>query len=274
MSKHSSDPSKKRRKAFSGNHQRSWLWGRHATVETLQAGKWPVLEIYLTQDAYDQLASLIEIRLAQGVPVEIVHSNRIAQLTGAADHQGLAVRLGAFPYLTMGQFEPDLRRAVAQSSATASESKLLPLVVMCDRIQDAFNFGSILRSCDGVGVTGVIVGEKFQSEVTPHVARSSSGAVNYVPIARTSDLAASARTLKQLGMQLVAADSNGTAKAWDAPLHSLTAIIIGSESHGVSSELMELCDQKITIPMRGRVTSLNAAVAAGVLLYEIRRQQM
>jgi 23S rRNA (guanosine2251-2'-O)-methyltransferase len=256
--------------SFSGNHQRSWLWGHHAVLETLQSGLWPVLEIYATQEAYNTSADLLGAKQKAGIPVEVVTPARLFELSKSTEHQGLVARLGPYPYRSLASFESQLRTAVA---AHAVEPTQPPLVVICDQIQDTFNFGAILRCCDGAGVLGVIVGERHQAEVTPHVARSSVGAVNYVPVIQVENLPAAAKAIKAIGFQLVGADGNTQQSAWNASLNILTALVIGSEATGISDELLAVCDKRLCIPMQGHVTSLNAAVAAGILLYEIRRQQ-
>ena len=269
---------KKKQSSFSGNHQRSWLWGHHAVCETLMSGKWPVLEIFATQEAFEQSSNLLITKLNDGIPVEIVAASRLDQLSKSTEHQGLVARLGLFPYQTMETVEHLIQMAIAEHAsqgvnASAADS-LPPLIVICDRIQDTFNFGAILRCCDGANVVAVIVGELAQAEVTPHVARSSSGAVNHIPIVKTPNLVNAAKFTKSLGLQLVAADANTKASVWNSQLHNPTALIIGSEAHGVHPDLLNICDQQLCIPMYGQVTSLNAAVAAGILLYEIRRQQV
>lgn len=119
----------------------------------------------------------------------------------------------------------------------------------------------------------VIIGDHAQVDVTPPVVRSSSGAVNHLSIVKVSSLIETVQRLKQLGFQIVAADANTDTGLWPAKLTQPTALIIGSEATGVQSELLAACDQRLWIPMLGRVSSLNAAVAAGVLLYEICRQR-
>jgi len=255
---------------FSGNHQRSWLWGHHAVLETLLSGLWPVLEIYATREAFDDSAELLNAKLKSGILVDIVTTARLFELSKSTEHQGLVIRLGPYPYRPIASFESELRRAVAAHAAQPGKP---PLVVICDQIQDTFNFGAILRCCDGAGVLGVIVGDRYQAEVTPHVARSSVGAVNYVPVIKADKLVDAAKALKAIGFQLVGADGNTQQSAWTSPLAALTALVIGSEASGISEELLDVCDQRLCIPMQGHVTSLNAAVAAGILLYEIRRQQ-
>jgi len=279
------DPSRKKpkKRLFSGNHQRSWLWGYHAVTETLLTGSWPVLEIYANRQAYEQSAELLNAKRQSGIPLEIVPSDRLEELAKSKDHQGLVIRLGQFPYRSMGTFAGTVEESLAgyvgddasrpDGSSPKDGQTLCPLVVLCDSIQDAFNFGAILRSCDGVGVLGVIVGQRGQADVTPHVVRSSSGAVSHVPIVRVDDLIDAARRMQGQGFRVVAADANTTTGVWESDLSGPTVLVIGSEAKGISPELLAICDRKVCIPMRGKVTSLNAAVAAGILLYEIRRQQ-
>lgn len=268
----------KKQSSFSGNHQRSWLWGHHAVCETLISGKWPVLELFATHEAFEQSSNLLVAKRNDGIPVEIVDTSRLEQLSRSTEHQGLVARLGVFPYQSMETFACLIHQAITahaiQGARSTVAAALPPLVVICDRIQDTFNFGAILRCCDGANVIAVIVGDRDQAEVTPHVARSSSGAVNHIPIIKTQNLVSAAEFIKQQGLQLVAADANTKISVWTSQLCSATALIIGSESHGVHADLLSICDQQVCIPMHGQVTSLNAAVAAGILLYEIRRQQL
>ena len=186
---------------FSGNHQRSWLWGHHAVIETLSTGRWPVHEIVANGKAIEQFGTLLTSKQSAGIPLQIVDNDRLRQLTGSSEHQGLAVRSGQFPYEALETLEKQLK-------FPPDDCATVPLVVICDRLQDAFNFGAILRCCDGVSAKAVIVGDYSQAEVTPHVVRSSSGAVNHLPIVKVSDLVETVLLLKQLGMQVVAADAN------------------------------------------------------------------
>ncbi len=265
------DRKRKKKTAFSGNHQRGWMWGHHAVTETLLTGTWPVHEIFANQKAFSQFSELLVAKQSLGIPLELVENDRLEQLCGSSEHQGLVVRMATFPYQSFESLAEKLAEQINRpSQATASP---VPLVVMCDRLQDAFNFGAVLRCCDGANVAGVIVGDHAQAQVTPHVARSSSGAVNHLAIAQVPELVVAALALKELGFQIVAADANTNSNVWTSNLTGPTLLIIGSEAMGVCSELLAICDQRLCIPMQGKVTSLNAAVAAGILLYEIRRQQ-
>ena len=259
-----SGPKQKKNRDFSGNHQRGWMWGHHAVIETLEAGTWPVNEIFANEKAFNQFSELLLLKQKSGIPFEVVSNERLEQLCNSNEHQGLVARMTAFPYQSIENLKQRL------SDRKNADS---PLVVICDRLQDAFNFGAVLRCCDGTNVVGVIVGDHAQAEVTPHVARSSSGAVNHLSIVRVFDLVATAMMLKAKGFRIVAADSNTDSMLWNACLTGPTTLIIGSEAAGIQAELLQICDQRLCIPMQGKVSSLNAAVAAGIMLYEIRRQQ-
>ena len=191
----------------------------------------------------------------------------IRRFVAPLEHQGIVARVSKYPYQTMEELTNQL-----QSEANVSiASRIPPLVVIVDRIQDAFNFGAILRCCDSAGVCGVIVGEHCQAQVTPQIARSSSGAVNHVEIIRTENLVSAAKSVQGLGLQLVAADTDSKQSVCETPLNTPTALLIGSDTHGIDPLLLGLCDQRVSIP--GKMSSLNSAVAAGIMLYEIRRQQ-
>ncbi len=233
-------------------------------METLLASRWPVLKVYATQEAIDDSQEVFNSPAFRGISLHIVERPRLEELSKTTDHQGLVARLGSYAYGTMD----DLMASVAQAEPTAR-----PLIVMCDRIQDSFNFGAILRCCDGANATAVIVGERGQAGMTPHVIRSSSGAANWVPVIQTPDLCEAVKRIQASGALVVAADLNSRQNMWNSNLQGFNLLLLGSEAHGVHPDLLALCGTTITIPMQGRVESLNVAVAAGILLYEIRRQQ-
>jgi 23S rRNA (guanosine2251-2'-O)-methyltransferase len=146
-------------------------------------------------------------------------------------------------------------------------------VLILSGIQDPFNFGSILRSADLFAVDAVIVPERGQAEVSAHVVRSSVGAVNYLDIVQSDSLAQTCRSVRTRGLRLIAATEAGGKIPESVNLRNGVGIIIGNEGGGIDEELLELCDERIRIPQSGHVGSLNAAVAAGILCYEVRRQR-
>ena len=263
---------------LAGNHQRSWLWGRHAVLETLKAGRWPIVELFV--DANQPEPELAEVeRLAEplDIAVELTDSDRLTELSQTYEHQGFLARMGEFPCEDSESLTLTARTATqhaAPNSVASSSAALTPLFVVCDRIQDAHNFGAILRSCDAMKLDGIVIGERYQSAITPHVARSSAGAVNHQRIFRVPLLTEAVTMLKQAAFQIIAASEKSATTLWEVDLARPTIVLIGSETSGIASELLALCDTHVAIPMLGEVNSLNAAVAAGIVLYECRRQQI
>lgn len=244
-----------------GGHQRCWVWGRHAVREILQAGRWPVMELVLADSLPDDLSE--EFRTladSHADSFSVEPAKRLSQLCGVKNHQGVIAKMPPFPY-----------DGVEQVLQSAPEK---PLFVLLDRIQDSYNFGAILRSAEVLGVDGVFIGETHQAEVNSLVARTSGGAVNHLKIAQVGDLIAWARSLHDRGHRLVAANEKASHSPAEWDFRPATTLIIGNEGEGISPRLLELCDSALAIPQCGQVGSLNAAVAAGILLYEARRQRL
>ncbi|MFO0975677.1 MAG: 23S rRNA (guanosine(2251)-2'-O)-methyltransferase RlmB [Planctomycetaceae bacterium] len=267
----SSRPARK----FAASHQRSWLWGHHAVLETVRAGRWPVMELFadraLNKDVLKQVSTLAA---QQEIRLELVDASRLEQLSHQSDHQGLLARMGEFPCGGLRELEALINEPAGKRVSKSQGGGSLPrLFIVCDRLQDAHNFGAILRCCDGVKADGVIVGERSQVAITPHVARASSGAVNHLSLFRVASLLDVLEKMKQAGVAIVAASEKSKTRHWDTELKGAVTLVIGSEATGIAPELLEQCTTQVAIPMLGGVSSLNAAVAAGILMYECRRQQ-
>lgn len=242
------------------NHNRCWIWGRNVVLETLRAGHWPILELLIGDRADDALWDEA-VRLAKQLRIEVAAMDD-ATLTKAChsgEHQGMAARMAPFPYATVEQL-------LGRSPNDA-------MLVVLDRLQDPFNFGAIVRSASTLGLDGIVIGQKEQVDVNSLVARSSAGAVNHIPIASADDLIQTVETLRGRGFQVVAASEKGNIPLYEADFRQPTAAIIGNEGRGIRHELLTRCDRSLSIPMSGQVGSLNAAVAAGILFYEMRRQR-
>ncbi len=245
-----------------GSHQRSWIWGRNLLVETLRAGKWLPHEVRLASDSggLEELATLAEM---QGVDVRSESNARLTQLCGATDHQGAIARMPPFPYADGRDLVDDALR-----------SAINPSLLITDHLHDAFNFGAILRSAECFGVAGVLIPTERQVGVTSQVARSSAGAVNVVPVARVADLLQTTDELHARGVRLVAASEHAASSLTEAELLAgPIAIVIGNEGQGIDPALLDRCDLAVSIPLAGQIGSLNAAVAAGIVLYEAARQR-
>ncbi len=243
-----------------GNHQKCWLWGRHAVLELLRADRWHPLEI----------------GLGPGLPISIDrevrawaqrHSCLIGEWSDAeiedrcraSDHQGLIARMPEFPYHSVDELLGTL--------------PTMAWCVLLDGIQDPFNFGAILRSAEVLGASAAFVGGEQQCGVTAQVVRSSAGAVLHLPLARGDSVSAIARSLQTHGFQLCGASEKATQSPSEVDFRQPTCLVIGNEGRGISPELLALCDLTVAIPQSGQVGSLNAAVAAGILCYEIGRQR-
>jgi 23S rRNA (guanosine2251-2'-O)-methyltransferase len=241
------------------NHNRSWIWGRHVVGETLRAGRWPILELALS----DKLETPVRnefFRLAQQANVSVTESDddRLTKLCRAGDHQGCAARMGEYPYLSGEDFLGQLR----------TPSRILVL----DRIQDPYNFGAMIRSVECLGLDGILIGTAEQTGINSQAARSSAGAVNHVPIGRVEDLPAVVMELSRKRWQVWGATERGAVSVEQAEFHAPLALIIGNEGTGIGPDLLSLCTATVQIPMAGRVGSLNAAVSAGILCYEVVRR--
>jgi len=242
------------------NHNRAWIWGRHVVGETLAAGRWPILELALG-DSLDHESRRTFERLAKasGISTQTLDDDGLTRLCRAADHQGCAARMAEFPYVPPDEFLATLDQQA--------------VILILDRIQDPFNFGAMIRTVDGLGLAGVVIGSRAQAGVNSQVARSSAGAVNHVPICRVDDLPTLMTELVRRDWQIWGASERGAAAVTTAEFRPPLALVIGNEGTGVSAEVLALCTATVQIPMAGRVSSLNAAVSAGILCYEAVRSR-
>ncbi len=155
----------------------------------------------------------------------------------------------------------------------AAEKGEPPLIVVCDEISDPHNLGAILRTAECAGAHGVIIPKRRSAGLTAIVAKTSAGAVSYVPVARVANISATLKDLKKLGIWVFGTAAEGTTALYDADLKGPAAIVIGSEGDGMTRLVRENCDFLVSIPMKGRISSLNASAAAAILLYEAVRQR-
>ena len=149
-----------------------------------------------------------------------------------------------------------------------------PLIVVCDELSDPHNLGAVIRTADAAGAHGVIIPKRRSAGLTAVVGKTSAGAVAHVPVARVPNLPALLKELKEAGLWVFGTAANGTTSLYQADLKGPAAIVIGSEGSGMGRLVAENCDFKVSIPMRGKLDSLNASAAAAILLYEAVRQRL
>ena len=242
------------------------IYGVNAVMEALRAGTRQIETITVLESARpDRLKPLIELARQKGVPVHRVPRLDLDRTLGEVRHQGVVARIAAARYADAD----DLLDALEAKIGTADP----PLVLGLDAIEDPRNLGSILRSAECAGVHGVFIAERRAVGLTGVVAKVAAGALEYVPVARVTNLVRLIEQLKARNIWVVgaAAEARQSYTEWDWKLPA--AIFLGNEGSGLHRLVREHCDTLIRIPVFGKLDSLNVSVAAGVLLYEARRQR-
>ena len=230
---------------------RELVYGRNPVREALR-GPRAVHEVWVTERAAAHVPWL------EHVPRHHVKLEReLTETAGTREHQGVIAWCDPFRYA-------DARELVAGKD---------PLLVCLDQVTDPQNFGAVVRSAEGAGATGVVVPAHGSARVTPAVAKASAGAVEHLPIAVVPNLARYLAEIKGPALWVYAADAEGSLSLWTADLTGGIALVFGAEGKGVRPLVRRTCDGAISIPLSGRVGSLNVSVAAAVLLYEARRQR-
>ena len=236
--------------------------GRNAVLEALRAGK-PIDKLYVLDGCPDGPVRTIIREAKKGdTIINYVKKERLDQLSETGHHQGVIAMAASYEYATV---EDILEKAREKGEA--------PFIFVLDNIEDPHNLGAMIRTANLAGAHGVIIPKRRAVGLTPTVARTSAGAINYTPVAKVTNLTATMKELKDKGMWFVCADMDGTCM-YDLDLKGPIGLVIGSEGEGVGRLVRENCDFVASIPMKGDIDSLNASVAAGVLAYEIVRQRM
>ena len=237
------------------------IYGRNAVIEALRA-KVPINRILIAGEKNGSVNVIIALAKENGVVFASASKEKISELTGTENHQGVAACLAAAEYCDID----DILKI-------AEERGEPPFVIILDEIQDAHNLGAVIRTADAVGAHGVIIPKRRAASLTGVVAKTSAGAVSHVAVARVPNIPAAIETLKKNGLWIAGTDLDGDTRFYDADFKGPIGIVIGSEGNGMGRLVRESCDFILTIPMRGMVSSLNASVAAGVVLYEVFRQR-
>lgn len=238
------------------------LEGRNPVLEALRAAR-PLHRLYVAREAREGSVREIVSRAREaGVTVVEVDRERLDQMSQTGRHQGVIAHAAAKGYA-------DLDECLAAARSRGEP----PLLLLCDGIEDPHNLGAILRVADAAGAHGVIIGEHRSVGLTAAVGRSSAGAIEHVRVVRVTNVTRTADALKQAGVWIVGAHQSAGVAHFEADLAGPVALVIGGEGRGIGPNLRNHCDLLLRIPMHGGVNSLNASVAAAVLLYEIVRQR-
>ena len=239
------------------------LEGRNALQEALKSGR-TIDKVFIADGQTDRgLQRLAALAKEAGAVVVPVDRRKLDAMSFTHAHQGIIAQAAARDYCSIDEI-----LAEAESRGEA------PLLVLCDDLSDPHNLGAIMRSAECAGAHGIIIPKRRSVGLTATVAKASAGAVEYMKVARVANLNSAIAELKEKGVWVFGTAAEGSVPMYRADLRGPAAIVIGNEGDGISPLVRKNCDMLLSIPMRGKISSLNASAAASILLYEALRQRM
>lgn len=239
------------------------LVGRNAVTEALKSGR-GINKLWIASgDREGSVAEIAALAKERGIVVQYVERAKIEALAGGHRHQGVLAYVAPVPY---AELEDILKAAEAKGEA--------PFLVLLDELEDPHNLGALLRTADATGVHGILIPKRRSVSLNATVAKTSAGAVEYVPVARIGNIAQTLKKLKEKGFWVAGADMDGEKAYYEADLTGPLVLVVGSEGKGMSRLTKEACDFIVRMPMVGRINSLNASVAGSILMYESMRQRL
>ncbi len=238
------------------------LEGRNAVQEALRSGR-TIDKVFIAAGDTDRnLARLAAQAKEAGAVVVPVDRRKLDQMSLTRAHQGIIAHAAARDYASLDD--------ILQLARERGED---PLIVVCDELSDPHNLGAILRSAECAGAHGVIIPKRRSVGLSPVVAKASAGAVEYMMVARVPNISATLKELKDRGVWVYGTAADGAQELYQADLRGPAAIVIGNEGVGMGRLVRETCDVLVRVPMKGRISSLNASATAAILLYEAVRQR-
>jgi 23S rRNA (guanosine2251-2'-O)-methyltransferase len=237
--------------------------GRNAVIEALDS-KITVEKILVAKgDTSGSINKIIPIAKEKGIPIIEVERKTLDSISTTGSHQGVIAYVTPYRYAEVADI---LKKAEAKGEK--------PFIIILDEIEDPHNLGSIIRTAELSGVHGVIIPKRRSASVNSTVYKTSAGAVNHMLIAKVSNLAREVEELKEGGIFVYGADMGGDAVSYETDFSGGVALVIGNEGKGISRLIKERCDRIVSIPMAGKINSLNASVASGILMYEVLKQRI
>lgn len=239
------------------------LEGRNAIQEALKSGR-TIDKVFVASGDTDRgLQRLAAQAKEAGAVVVPVDRRKLDAMSTTRAHQGIIALAAAHVYYTLDD--------ILEEAASRGEA---PLIVICDELSDPHNLGAIMRSAECAGAHGVVIPKRRSVGLTATVAKASAGAVEYMKVARVTNISAAIQELKEKGVWVFGTAAEGSVPMYQADLTVPAAIVIGNEGDGMSQLVRKNCDVMVNIPMKGKITSLNASAAASILLYEAVRQRL
>ncbi len=235
--------------------------GRNAVMEALSSGR-PIDSLLVSRgDKNGSVGRIISACRERGIVIKEVDNKKLDAMSGGSSHQGVICFAAAHEYSSV-----DDMFALAESRGEA------PFIIILDELEDPRNLGAIVRTAETAGAHGVIIPKRRSASLSFSVAKTAAGALEYVPVAKVANLPGTIDDLKKRGLWIYGADMDGT--CWcQQDYNGPVGLVIGSEGNGIGRLVKEKCDFIVSLPMKGNITSLNASVAAGILMYEISRQR-
>lgn len=244
------------------NEQRSdVIIGRNSVLEALKSGR-AIDCIYAARgEKTGSISRILALAAERGLPVKEVSPVKLTAMSNGGNHQGVCATCAVKEYAS-----------VEDIFALAEEKGESPFIIIADEIADPHNLGALVRTAEAAGAHGIIVPKRRAAGLTQAVGKASAGAVEYIPVARVANLAQTIDLLKERGVWIYGADMDG--ECWcSADLTGAAALVVGGEDGGIGRLVKEKCDRILSLPMNGKINSLNASVAGGILMYEIARQR-
>jgi 23S rRNA (guanosine2251-2'-O)-methyltransferase len=237
--------------------------GRNPVLEALKSER-PLNKILLARDfgQHSAVAEIIQLAKARNIPVERVTKEVVNKLSMTGVHQGIIAFAAAKEYISLEEL-----------FAISREKNQPPLYCILDGIEDPHNLGAIIRTAEASAIHGVIIRSRREVGLTASVAKASSGAIEYMPVARVTNISQTIEILKRLNIWSIGIDPTGKVNYTEVDFTLPTAFIIGGEGKGISELVKKRCDYLVSIPMRGRINSLNASTAAAIVMYEALKQR-
>ncbi|MBP2652142.1 MAG: methyltransferase, TrmH family, group 3 [Firmicutes bacterium] len=236
--------------------------GRNSVLEALKGGR-TINKLLVTKgERQGSFKEIVGVARAQGLVIQEVDQAKLDGLTNGVRHQGVVAMISPVKYVEIEDILDNAERRNEQ-----------PFIILLDEIEDPHNVGAILRTAEAAGVHGVLIPKRRSCPLSATVAKTSAGAIEYVPVARIGNVAQTIEQLKKAGLWVVGADMDGEKNYYQAELGGPVLLVVGSEGRGLGRLTKAACDFLVKIPMRGKVSSLNASVACSLLLYEIFRQR-
>lgn len=241
-------------------NERQMILGRNPVIEALKADKL-IDTVFVNPEATGSITLICKMAKERGIPVKQVNEVKLNNMSKGASHQGVIAMGACAEYVTVED--------ILQKARDKGEE---PFIIICDEIEDPHNLGAIIRTAEAAGADGIIIPKRRSASLNYTVFKTSAGAASWLPVARVSNLASTIDYLKEQGVWIYGTD--GAGESYDkVELNGAIGLIVGSEGFGMGRLIKEKCDFLISLPMYGKVTSLNASVAAGIFMYEAVRQR-